>query len=272
MMKKFVGAATVAAWAVSGAAFAQSTTQDKPKDTTIVIKDDAGAKSKQAAQKTENAARKTGEAISDASITTEVKTRLMKDKAARATSIDVTTRDGVVSIAGHVPTATDKTRIGQLVEKTTGVKSVVNNLTINRAAGTSGVAVKDDSGKVAVKTKGDDHVTLKSHDDDVKVKTDDTKVVVKDDAGGKAKTAANKTGHAAKRAGETVTDASITTAVKTHLMKDSVARGTSIDVSTTDGVVTISGAVPTAADKARIGQLVEKTTGVKSVNNELTVK
>lgn len=272
MMKTFVVAATVAAWSVAGAAFAQSTTQDKPKDTTIVIKDDAGAKSKQAAHKTENAAKKTGEAISDATITTEVKTRLMKDKAARATSIDVDTKDGVVTLAGAVPAGSDVVRIGHLVETTKGVKSVVNNLTVGKTAGTSGVAIKDDSGKVAVKTKGDDHVTLKTSDDNLKVKTDDSKVVVKDDAGSKAKTAAGKTEHAAKKSGEAVTDASITTAVKTHLMKDSVARGSSIDVSTKDGVVTISGAVPTAADKARIGQLVEKTTGVKTVNNELTVK
>jgi hyperosmotically inducible periplasmic protein len=265
MMKTFVAAATVAAWSVAGAAFAQSATQDKPKETTVVIKDDAGAKSKQAADKTEKAAKKTGKAVSDATITTEVKTRLMKDTAARATSIDVDTKDGVVTIAGDVPTATDKTRIGTLVGKTTGVKSVVNNLTVSKTAGTSGrdgVAVKDDNGKVAVKTQ----------DDNVKVKTDDSKVIIKDDAADKGKAAANKTEHAAKKTGEAITDASITTAVKTRLMKDTVARGTSIDVTTKDGVVTIAGAVPTAADKARIGQLVENTTGVKSVNNNLTLR
>jgi hyperosmotically inducible protein len=265
MMKTFVVAATVTAWSVAGAAFAQSATQDKPKETTVVIKDDAGAKSKQAADKTEKAAKKTGKAVSDGTITTEVKTRLMKDKAARATSIDVDTKAGVVTIAGDVPTATDKMRIGQLVEKTTGVKSVVNNLTVGKTAGTSGhdgVAVKDDSGKVAIKT----------HDDNVKVKTDDSTVAIKDDAADKGKAAANKTEHAAKKTGEVITDASITTAVKTHLMKDSAARGSSIDVTTKDGVVTITGAVLTAADKARIGQLVEHTTGVKTVNNELTVK
>jgi len=131
MMKTFVMAATVAAWSFAGAAaFAQAATQDKPKETTVVIKDDAGEKSKQVADKTEKAAKKTGKVITDASITTEVKTRLMKDKVARAASIDVDTKDGVVTIAGSVPTETDKARIGRLVEKTTGVKSVTNNLTI----------------------------------------------------------------------------------------------------------------------------------------------
>ena len=130
MMKTFVAAATVAAWSVAGAAFAQSATQDKPKETTVVIKDDAAEKGKAAANKTEHAAKKTGEAITDASITTAVKTHLMKDTVARGTSIDVTTKDGVVTITGAVPTAADKARIGQLVEHTTGVKSVNNNLTL----------------------------------------------------------------------------------------------------------------------------------------------
>ena len=231
-------------------------------NTIYAAKDDAGAKSKQAAHKTENAAKKTGEAVGDATITTEVKTRLMKDKAARAASIDVDTKDGVVTIAGAVPAGNDVVRIGHLVETTKGVKRVVNNLTVGKTAGTSGVAIKDDNGKVAIKTT-DDHVTLK---------TDDSKVAVKDDAADKTKAASRKTEQAARKTGEAVTDGSITTAVKTHLMKDSVARGASIDVTTKDGVVTISGAVPSAADKARIGQLVEKTTGVKRVNNELTVK
>ncbi|HEY2432055.1 MAG TPA: BON domain-containing protein [Vicinamibacterales bacterium] len=256
MRKTFIVAATVAAWSVAGTAFARPPVQDKPKETTVVVKDDAGEKSKQAADKTEKAAQKTGKAVTDTSITTEVKTRLMKDKAGRANKIDVDTKSGVVTIAGSVPTATDKARIGRLVEKTTGVKSVQNNLTVGVAAGTSGhdgVAVKDDSGAVAIKT-------------------DDSKVVVKDDAAEKGRSAADKSEDAAKKTGDAISDASITTAVKTRLMSDTAARGRSIDVSTKNGVVTIGGAVPTGADRARIGELVEKTTGVKSVNNALTVK
>ena len=131
MTKKFVAAAAVAAWSLGGAAvFAQAATQDKPKETTVVIKDDVSEKSKQAADKTEKAAKKTGEVVTDATITTEVKTRLMKDKVARAMSIDVDTKDGVVTIAGAVPTEADKARIARLVGKTTGVKSVTNNLTV----------------------------------------------------------------------------------------------------------------------------------------------
>jgi osmotically-inducible protein OsmY len=116
-MKRF--AATVAfatrAFVTAGPAFAQ----EKPKETTVVIKDDATPKIKKGAK-----------VVSDASINTAVKTRLMKDKVARATSIDVDTKEGAVTITGTVPTEADKLRIGKLVQKTTGVKSVVNNLAV----------------------------------------------------------------------------------------------------------------------------------------------
>jgi hyperosmotically inducible periplasmic protein len=209
----------------------QSTTQEVKDKTQTAAKKTAGA--------TKKGASKTGEVVSDASITTAVKTRLMKDKAARAASIDVNTDAGVVTIAGAVPTQADKTRIAALVRHTTGVKSVTDNLTVS-AVGTSG---RPDTTARGETKKGE------------------TKVVVKDDTTPKI-----KKGTAA------VSDASVTTAVKTRLMTDEVARGTSIDVDTNAGVVTLAGTVPTAADRARIGQLVLHTTGVKKVVNKLTVK
>jgi hyperosmotically inducible protein len=120
-MKRFAAAVAFATFALvtAGPAFAQEKPKEKPKETTIVIKDDATPKIKKGAK-----------VVTDASINTAVKTRLMKDKVARGTSIDVDTKDGVVTIGGTVPTEADKLRIGKLVEKTTGVKRVVNNLTV----------------------------------------------------------------------------------------------------------------------------------------------
>jgi hyperosmotically inducible periplasmic protein len=200
--------------------------QDKPQD--ITIKDDTTPKVKKGAK-----------VVSDATITTEVKTRLMKDKVARRSSIDVSTKDGVVTLAGAVPTEADRARIGRLVGKTAGVKSVDNNLTVSTTAtGTTG--------------KGDISVPVPDKSD--------------------VKRGTEKVTGATKKSGEVVADASITTAVKTRLMTDDVARGTHIDVDTSDGVVTIAGTVPTEADRARIGQLVANTTGVKRVVNNLTVR
>ena len=59
-----------------------------------------------------------------------MKTRLMADDLGRALKIDVDTKDAIVTITGSVPTEADKTRLGDIVARTTGVKSVVNNLAV----------------------------------------------------------------------------------------------------------------------------------------------
>lgn len=214
-LARVVGGAVLCGAIAAPALYAQDA---KPGDTKIVVKDDTTPKVKRGAK-----------AVSDTSINTAVKTRLMKDKIARAASIDVNTKDGVVTISGAVPTAADKTRIEGIVAATTGVKSVENNLTVSDTAAAPG--------------------------------KDEKKIVIKDD-----------TTPRVKQGARAVTDTSITTAVKTRLMKDDAARAAHIDVDTKDGIVTIAGTVPTGADKTRIGQLVAQTSGVKNVVNNLTVK
>jgi osmotically-inducible protein OsmY len=186
---------------------------------------------------------------SDAAVTAAVKTRLTKDRVARNVSIDVDTNGGVVTLSGTVPTEGDRTRIGNLVARTTGVARVQNDLTVSGApAATSG--------------KGQTKIVIKDDTPKIKIKNDlpKVKVKVKDDTTPKVKKGAH-----------VVTDASITGEVKTRLLKDKVARDSHLDVDTRNGVVTITGTVPTAADKARIGRIVEHTTGVKRVANNLTV-
>jgi hyperosmotically inducible protein len=241
-MKKLTLVTACAALALAAPAMAQDKPQEKPKETTVVIKDDTTPKVKQGAH-----------AVSDASVTTAVNTRLMKDKVAHEKAIVVHTKGGVVTLTGTVPTEADKTRIAGIAERTTGVKSVENELTVS-AVGTSGHATDKDT-KVVVKDN------TKPTKVQVKDDTKDTKVVIKDD-----------TTPAVKKGAKAVTDASVTTEVKTRLMGDDAGRANSIEVHTTGGVVTIAGTVPTEADKTRIGDLVAKTTGVKRVVNHLTVK
>ena len=93
--------------------------QDKPKETTVIIKDDTTPKVKKGVR-----------LLTDTEITTAVKTKFMKDKVARGTDIDVSTKDGVVTLKGAVPTDADKERIGRIAERTKGVKKVVNDLTV----------------------------------------------------------------------------------------------------------------------------------------------
>src|SRR5437870_5503400 len=58
----------------------------------------------QVKQKTEHAVKKTGEVVTDAAITTEVKAKLLATKGVPASKIDVDTTNGVVTLKGVVPT------------------------------------------------------------------------------------------------------------------------------------------------------------------------
>jgi len=75
-----------------------------------------------------------------------------------------------------------------------------------------------------------------------------------------------ETKSAAHEAKTGVSDSWITTKVKSSLLADSVTKGFDIKVTTTNGVVVLSGKVPSkdAVDHAR--DIAEKIDGVKSVN------
>jgi hyperosmotically inducible protein len=66
-------------------------------------------------------------------------------------------------------------------------------------------------------------------------------------------------------------DATITARVKTVLLNDTQVGATKIDVSTTDGIVTVSGTVKTQAEAARAVELARTVTGVREVKSTLQV-
>jgi len=66
-------------------------------------------------------------------------------------------------------------------------------------------------------------------------------------------------------------DATITARVKTMLLNDPQVAATKIEVSTTGGVVTLSGSVKSKADEARAIQIARTVTGVQDVKSTLVV-
>lgn len=66
-------------------------------------------------------------------------------------------------------------------------------------------------------------------------------------------------------------DDRLTSMVLTGLKADKELNPLRIDVDTREGVVTLSGSVPTAAAKARASEIAQNVKDVKSVNNQLTV-
>lgn len=71
-----------------------------------------------------------GEKIDDASITAQVKMTLMLHRSTSVLRTKVTTNDGVVMLGGKARNAAEKDLVAKLVEDVHGVRSVVNNMTI----------------------------------------------------------------------------------------------------------------------------------------------
>jgi len=210
----------------------------------------AQSATQEAKDKTKAAASKTAEVVTDAEITSAVKTKLLGDKTVGGLKLDVDTKDGVVTLSGPVHSAAERTEALRLARTTKGVKSVKNNLVLDTAA-TTGRTDKDDKLKVEVK-------------DDTKESADKVK-----DA---SKKGAEKTKDAAVKTKDVTADASITSAVKTKLLADTKVGGLKIDVDTKDNIVTLTGVVKSAAEKAEAVRLAKTTSGVKSVVDKLTIQ
>jgi hyperosmotically inducible periplasmic protein len=71
-----------------------------------------------------------GQYVDDSTITASVKAKLVGDKAANLTRVDVDTTNQVVSLNGIVESADQKQRAAQLAMQVSGVKRVQNNLQV----------------------------------------------------------------------------------------------------------------------------------------------
>jgi osmotically-inducible protein OsmY len=78
-------------------------------------------------------------------------------------------------------------------------------------------------------------------------------------------------GHAAK-VNQTLDDATVQTRVKTALLNDPQVGGDQIDVTSSGGVVTLSGVIKSPEHEARATELARKVGGVKDVKTALKVQ
>ena len=73
-----------------------------------------------------------GTNVDDAGITASVKSKLVADKAANLTRVDVDTNNGTVYLNGTVESPEQKSRAEQLARQANGARSVVNNLQVQK--------------------------------------------------------------------------------------------------------------------------------------------
>jgi osmotically-inducible protein OsmY len=71
--------------------------------------------------------------------------------------------------------------------------------------------------------------------------------------------------------GDKIDDASITARVKSSLLSHHSTSAVHTSVSTTDGVVTLSGVAKNAAEKSLVTKLATDINGVNSVINNMTI-
>jgi osmotically-inducible protein OsmY len=181
---------------------------------------------------------------SDEQLSREIATKIANDKTLAPDAIKVSVTNGVVTLSGMVGKDADKATAEKLA-RVPGVTRVENNLK-SREKPTQ--AVQGAAGAVA---------------DTAKAGAEKTADV--------SKKAASKTKTAVSKTGEAITDGWITSRVKTKFVAHEVLRASAIDVDTQDHVVTLNGAVPTEAARAKALALAKEVEGVDKVVDNLKV-
>ena len=78
--------------------------------------------------------RTVGRVVDDATITTALKAKLVKERAKNLVAVNVDTDHGVVHLKGTVPTERDRAEAERLARATKGVVDVRNDLLVDAAA------------------------------------------------------------------------------------------------------------------------------------------
>jgi len=191
---------------------------------------------------------------SDKVLDTRIEQRIHKDATLKKYSIDVSVDAGVATLTGTVPTEADRTKATHLAT-IKGIARVDNKIIVDlAAAGSKGTAgtIKEKTKEGAVKTKeGAEKLGEKTKEGAGKV--------------------ADKTKEGVSKTGEVITDAWITTRVKSKFVGEDLLKDSDINVDTNDHVVTLKGTVMSAAGRARAVAQAKEVEGVHRVVDQLTI-
>ena len=202
-------------------------------------------------------------------------------------SIKTESKNGVVTLTGTVNQASHKSLAEDTVEGLPGVKSVDNQLTVKGEA-----PAEHSDTWIAMKVKSAllFHRNVRATKTDVDVKAgvvtltgEASSLAQKELTAEYAKdidnvkevknemTVAKTPVKVVETMGEKIDDASITAQVKSSLLSHRSTSALKTKVSTTDGVVTISGIAKNDAEKTLVTKLATDIVGVISVVNNMTI-
>ncbi|UJJ33030.1 BON domain-containing protein [Halopseudomonas maritima] len=217
-------------------------------------------------------------------------------------SIDVDVENGVATLTGDVESDVDRDLAEQVAKDIEGIQRVDNQLTVNpdaerkeSAEGNTPLSTSFSNATTTATIKSKLLWNSNTEGLDIDVTTNNGVVTLsgtaqsdaaKDLAGMLAKdtdgvhrvdneirvnadaTAAAKAQNAADDAGEAISDAWITSKIKSSYLLSSNLSGLDISVDTKNGVVTLSGTVMSSAEKDLAIQTAENIKGVKEVTAE----
>ncbi len=202
-----------------------------------------------------------------------------------ADNVKVKVRDGVVTLSGTVSDSDDKALAVDTVENLPGVTSVNNEIVVKSAypeKSDSWIAVKIRSrllvkanvSAATTKVEVQDGVVTLSGTADNAAQKELTEVYAKDIDG--VKSVKNDIVLKDKIPGpsmaESIDDASITSQVKYALLTHKATSAVKTKITTTDGVVRVTGDASSDAEKSLVTKLALDVRGTKSVTNDMVVK
>jgi hyperosmotically inducible periplasmic protein len=201
----------------------------------------------------------------DAGITSAIKSKMAVDDTVKASEVNVDTQGHVVTLNGTVGSQAEKDRALMIARNTKGVSSVVDDLRVGPVATSGSYTESAEQAAREAKEKTEDA----AHD--AKVKTEDAAHDAKVKTEATARDVKAKTENAADKTGEALTDAAITSAVKTKFLAEPGVSGLNINVDTDNHIVTLTGMVKSKAEADKAMTIARETKGVRRVVNHLKI-
>jgi len=129
-----------------------------------------GAAERTTTEKAKDTTQSASNAISDSWITMKTKLSLMADERVSATDVNVTTKQGIVTLQGKVPSAEAKQAAEADAKQIDGAKEVVNKLSVVPASAQKAVERKDEQITQDVESRVKKEKTLNTARIDVQTK------------------------------------------------------------------------------------------------------
>jgi hyperosmotically inducible protein len=181
---------------------------------------------------------KVGEQLEDGWLATRIQAKFVGDREIKARDIKVSANDGVVTMTGRVLNESEHQLALTLAKNTDGVKQVVDNLDVEVAGPPLARAANGGTPGAAPTT------------------------------GSTASIPSSPSSAAPAAASD---DARMTTSIQSKYFMDDRIKGRHINVTTSAGIVTLSGEIADDAERAEALLLARTTEGVRRVEDNLTI-